>query len=352
MKTAIVTGAYGYIGTVLTKELKSQGYHVVGIDIDPASTDDWLFYGSRTKYCDEFLTDCFASTDGLHVLNEYPGATVFHLAANSLLGPSAYEPLKYFENNTANTLKLLQHLRPTNRLVFASTAAVYAVTDKQPIKETAKIGPPNNYGLSKLWCEQMIDSYHQLGHIKASSFRFFNVIGANGDVGQQEGTPHVISQLCRAAVTGSAFHLYSLDYPTRDGSCVRDYFSVVDVARALVHSDKYMESLDVDSCHFKFNLGTKGGYSVLEIVSAFEDVIGRQIDVEVVDKRVGDPPLLVADPTKFIKQTKFKYKHSESLRDMIRSAWEYYNEQHRVRGERDLGKVQRRDRTDKKDDRQ
>lgn len=337
MKTAIVTGAYGYIGSVLTKELKSQGYYVIGVDNDPAATHDWLNHGGRTKYCDEFLTDCFASNAGLHIINECHTATVFHLAASSLLGPSAYDPLKYFENNTSKTLKLIQSLRPTNRLVFASTAAVYAVADK-PIKETGKIGPPNNYGLSKLWCEQMLDSYHALGHIKASSFRFFNVIGADGDVGQQLGTPHVVAQLCQAVATGKPFQLYSADYPTRDGSCVRDYFHVKDVARALVHADKYMESLDVESCHYKFNLGTNNGHSVLEIVSAFEDVIENSVEVQVVDKRVGDPPFLVANPKQFIKQTKFKYKHSESLRDMIRSAWEYYNE-HSLRGQRDLRKV-------------
>lgn len=331
MKTAIITGAYGYIGTVLSKVLKSEGYHVIGIDNDPRATDDWLHQNNRTRYFDEFLVDSFASDAGIHALTEYPDATVFHLAANSLLGPSAYEPLKYFENNTSNTLKLLQHLRPTNRLVFASTAAVYAVTDKQPIKETSKIGPPNNYGLSKLWCEQMIDSYHKLGHIKASSFRFFNVIGADGDVGQQMGTPHVIAQLCQAAIGDNPFQLYSTDYPTRDGTCVRDYFSVIDVARALVHADKYMESIE-SSCHFKFNLGTQNGFSVMEIITAFEDVIEQRVNVEIVDKRVGDPPLLVADPRKFIKQTKFKYKHSESLRDMIRGAWEYYNDQQQLRG--------------------
>lgn len=350
MKTAIVTGAYGYIGTVLSKVLKSEGYHVIGIDTDPAATDDWLFRGNRTKYCDQFLVDSFASDAGLHALSEYPNATVFHLAANSLLGPSAYEPLTYFENNTANTLRLLQHLRPTNRLVFASTAAVYAVTEVQPIKESSRIGPPNNYGLSKLWCEQMIDAYHELGHIKASSFRFFNVIGSDGDVGQQLGTPHLIPQLCRAASTGTPFQLYSADYPTQDGTCVRDYFSVVDVARALIHADKYMEALRKDSCHLKFNLGTQSGFSVNEIITAFEEVIDGPINVETVGRRVGDPPLLVADPSKFIKKTNFEYKHSESLRDMIRGAWEYYNEQHSIRGKRDLRQVQRRNGTDEKDD--
>lgn len=330
MKTAIVTGAFGYIGSVLTKVLKSNGYHVVGIDNNPDATHDWLVKSNRTRYCDEFLVDSFASPAGLHALSEYPTATVFHLGACSLLGPSAYEPLKYFENNTANTLKLLQHMRPTNRLVFASTCAVYSVNDKSALKETDKIGPPNNYGLSKLWSEQMIDSYHQLGHLKATSLRFFNVVGADGDVGQQENTPHVIPQLCRAAYHNDTFKLYSADYPTPDGTCIRDYFHVLDVARAMAHSDKYMDSLDVESCHLKFNLGARMGYSVKEIIAAFEAVTDRKVTTEVVEKRVGDPPSMIADPKRFVKQTKFKYNHSDNLQDMIRSAWEYYNDQKRV----------------------
>lgn len=324
MKTAVVTGAFGYIGSVLAKALKSEGYHVLGIDSDPSASEDWINHGKRTKYCDDFLVDCFASKAGIHALNEYPEATVFHLAANSLLGPSAYAPLTYFENNTANTLKLLQHLKPTNKLVFASTAAVYAVTDK-PVRETSKLGPPNNYGLSKLWCEQMIDSYHELGHIKATSFRFFNVIGADDDVGQQYGTPHLIAQLCRSMSDGKPFELYSTNYNTRDGSCIRDFFHVKDVARALIHADRVMSESNDESCHHKYNLGTGTGYSVSEVLSAFAEVVGKEVDVRVVEKRRGDPPFLVADPKKFVKQTKFKYKHSGSLRDMVRSAWEYHN---------------------------
>jgi UDP-glucose 4-epimerase len=331
VKTAIVTGAYGYIGSVLTKQLRELDYYVIGIDNNPDALNCWMKSKPRLKYCNDFLANCFASDPAMNLLAHYPDATVFHLAANSLLGPSAYEPLTYFQNNTANTLTLLQHLRPTNRLVFASTAAVYALTDKMPIKETAKLDPPNNYGLSKLWCEQMIDSYYMLGNIKASSFRFFNVIGGWGDVGQQDGTPHIVNKLCEAAFEDTSFEIYDNRYPTEDGTCVRDYLHVRDVARALVHADKYMENLDSSCYHGKFNLGTKSGLSVEQIVRVFNTIVSnyqhgaKPVSTILGDRRIGDPAILIADPKKFIKETKFKYEHSDDLFEMIRSAWEFYN---------------------------
>jgi UDP-glucose 4-epimerase len=325
VKTAIVTGAYGYIGSVLSKQLRELDYYVIGIDNNPEALNCWMRSKPRLKYCNDFLTNCFASDPAMNLLAHYPDATVFHLAANSLLGPSAYEPLTYFQNNTANTLTLLQHLRPTNRLVFASTAAVYASTKNKSIKETDELGPPNNYGLSKLWCEQMIDSYHKQGHIKASSFRFFNVIGGWDDVGQQDGTPHIVNKLCEAAHNDTVFEIYSDQYPTPSGTCIRDYLHVRDVVSALAHADKYMEQLDCSSFHEKYNLGTKHGYSVAEIVSTFESVTETEIKTKVVDPREGDPAILVANPSKFIKQTKFDYQHSNNLYKMIESAWEYYN---------------------------
>jgi UDP-glucose 4-epimerase len=326
-QVSIVTGAYGYIGSVLTKELHELGHYVIGIDNDLSALGDWMKSSGkrRTKYCDEFLVNCFASEAALNLIHHFPEATVYHLAANSLLGPSAHEPLVYFENNTANTLKLLQCLRPTNRLVFASTAAVYAPAKNKSIKESAELGPPNNYGLSKLWCEQMIDSYHQLGYIKATSFRFFNVVGAWDNMGQQEGTPHIFNKLCESTFEGTTFQIYSNRYPTPDGTCIRDYVHVRDICGAMIHADEYMNTSTNYGCHNKYNLGTHKGHSVDEIITMFQAVTGTKINTEVVDQRIGDPAVLVANPNKFIKETKFKYKHSNSLSDMINSAWSYYN---------------------------
>lgn len=322
MKTAIVTGAYGYIGSVLCKVLKENGYYVVGIDKDWNSQSDWVLGKSRVKYCDDYLVADFISDEAMHVYHEYKDATIFHLAASSLLGPSATDPLLYFENNTSKTLRLISDLRPSNKFIFASTAATYGLSNRV-LSETSKLNPPNNYGKSKLWTEQMLDAYHKLGSIRAVSFRFFCVIGAYEDVGQQPETPHIVNQLCDRAMREEPFTINGTDYDTHDGTTIRDYLHVVDVCRAMMHADKYLDTQE--SCHHKFNLGTNDGYSVRQMVDCFTK---QCAPVEVVEgpRRVGDPAFLVANPNKFKRQTGFKYQYSaDDLDLMMKSAWEYRN---------------------------
>lgn len=317
MKTAIVTGAFGYIGSVLCKLLKENDYYVYGID-------NRAFYpkeAHRIKYCDYFVNSDFTSLK--QSLQYYPSGTVFHLAANSLLGPSAYDPLSYFANNSSKTVALLDFLARNHKVVFASTAAVYEQS-KAVKTENSPLAPPNNYGMSKLWCEQAIDSCFEIKQMKATTFRFFNVIGSYGDVGQEKKTPHVVNQLCDAAYTGTPFKMYGSDWDTRDGSCVRDYVHVVDVCRAMIHADQYMDTVH-GPMHQKFNLGTSKGTSVLELVNTFSDVV-KPIDVQVVERRKGDPAYLIADPSKFVDVTGFEYEYGErKLNEMIESAWSYYN---------------------------
>jgi len=320
MTTAIVTGCFGYIGNVLTKLLKEQGYYVIGIDNDKLATDSR--YTVRLKYVDQFINTDFADDVTFRLLHLHEDATVFHLAANSLLGPSAYDPLSYYENNTAKTLKLLSKLKPTHKLIFASTAAVYAETH-WVVTEGSDINPPNNYGRSKLWCEQMIDSCYKIQQLRAISFRFFNVIGAYGDAGQLPYTPHIVNKLCDKAIQGDIFVINGDRYDTRDGTCIRDYLHVVDVCRALVHADKYLT--DKEPCHDKFNLGTRTGTSVKEIVDIFNHLCLR-VETRVGLPREGDPPFLVANPYKFINTTGFQYQYKNNDLDlMIKSAWEYRN---------------------------
>jgi UDP-glucose 4-epimerase len=320
---AIVTGSYGYIGSVLTKVLHESGYFVVGIDYNPQAEYCWTRNKIRTKYCDDFLCDDFASEKALHILKEYPNSTVFHLAANSLLGPSAYDPLSYYENNTAKTIKLIQNLKPTHKFIFASTAAVYAETDKL-VTENSEINPPNNYGLSKLWCEQIIDSCYEILKLKTVSFRFFNVIGAYDDMGQLPNTPHIINKLCDKAIyKDSPFIIAGDDYDTSDGTCVRDYLHVVDVCRALIHADKILD--DRNACSLKFNLGTKYGTTVKQIVDLFTGLCAH-VECRIGERRIGDPSFLVANPDKFIEKTGFNYRYrSNDLDLMIKSHWEYRN---------------------------
>lgn len=315
-KTAIVTGAHGYIGSVLTKILNEEGWRVYGIDNEPKYTWD------RYKYCDDVVLNDFTSLAAEYLYKYHPDATIFHLAANSLLGPSATEPLRYFNNNTAKTLQLLTHLQKSQRLIFASTAAVYAPSDI-PVREDDKLEPPNNYGLSKLMTEQMLDKVCPVEGWKAVSFRFFNVIGAYGDQGQLPYTPHIINKLCQAALCCQPFTINGTDFPTYDGTCVRDYVHVVDICRAMIHADEWLRGLDTPG-HHSYNLGTCDGLSVLDIVNEFNDKIGLPLTVEEGPRRVGDPPLLIADPFKFTQTTGFEYKYGpEDLPQMIEDAFKY-----------------------------
>lgn len=319
MKKAIVTGAHGYIGSVLCNMLEENGYEVMGIDnvLD--------YQAERTKHCKSFHYADFSSDGILNFIQEYQkDATIFHLAANSLLGPSATDPLSYFENNTVKTLKLIKHLSPTNKFIFASTAAVYGQNDSTPkTVNFSKIDPPNNYGLSKYMTEQMLDSYCKIGEIRATSFRFFNVIGAYKDSGQQKGTPHIINKLCEAAHTNTPFIVNGNNFDTKDGTCIRDYVHVVDICQAMIHADRIMDNRDPG--HVAYNLGTERGLSVKEIIDIFR-AICHDVDVVYGPRRPGDPPVLIANPNKFMNETLFKYEYDhDSVPIMIQHAWNYYN---------------------------
>ena len=306
MKRVLVTGHRGYIGSVLCKMLKEQGYYVIGTDNGP---------GGKSQYVDEDLYLCFSNC----VPSNIDG--VFHLAANSLLGPSAYDPMVYFVNNVGNTSKFLAKLgwddRPLPKIVYASSAAVYAPNyDKTPISEDFHKDSPNNYGLSKWMSEQVIEAYCNVFNAPITGFRFFNVAGSYGDVGIQDNTPHLISRLIQAQKDKVNFKINGEHFNTPDGTCVRDYVHVVDICRAMIHA---YESIKQPG-YRAYNLGLGRGTSVLEMVEKYYHVTGhRQYDF--VDKRQGDPAYLVADPRKFKEDTGFVYQH-HLIEDMINDAIE------------------------------
>ena len=280
MKKVLVTGHKGYIGSVLCKMLKEQGYYVIGTDNGP---------GAKSKYVDGDFNLCFSQCTP----SDIDG--IFHLAANSLLGPSAYDPMSYFINNVGNTSKFLANLGQDHkmpRVVYASSAAVYAPNyDKTPIKEDFHKDSPNNYGLSKWMSEQVIEAYCKVFYTPITCFRFFNVAGSYKDVGIQDNTPHLISRLIQAQKDKVNFKIYGEHYDTPDGTCVRDYVHVVDICRAMIHA---YETID-NPGYRAYNLGLGRGTSVLEMVEKYYQVTGhRQYDF--VDKRQGDPATLLPIP--------------------------------------------------------
>lgn len=306
MKRILVTGHRGYIGSVLCKMLKEQGYYVIGTDTNSSY---------KSNYVDEDYNLCFSNV-APHGIDG-----IFHLAANSLLGPSAYDPMSYFINNVGNTSKLLSKLgwdgEGLPRVVYASSAAVYAHNyDKTPIGEEFHKDSPNNYGLSKWMSEQVIESFCSVFNTPITCFRFFNVAGSYGDVGIQNNTPHLISQLIKSKEDKTNFKIYGEVYDTPDGTCVRDYVHVVDICRAMIHAYETIEQPG----YRPYNLGLGVGTSVLEMVEKFHQVTGhRQYDF--VDRRQGDPAYLVANPNKFREDTGFIYQH-HLIEDMINDAIE------------------------------
>lgn len=306
--TVAITGSHGYIGSVLRKELTEQGYDVICCDNRPLAGDlRYLTNVSTTSFDDQLF---------IGMVMEYNCDTIFHLAASSLLGPSATDPLLYYHNNTARTINMIHQLVKRGwkgRIVFSSTAAVYGDQGKV-VTEDSPLQPCNYYGRSKLMCEQALDVAHMYG-IDTTIFRYFNVSGAYDDVGQNYGEPHIITRICSAAAGRTPLFVYGNDYPTSDGTCIRDYVHVRDVCLAQIYAMNH-------KINGTFNLGTTQGTTVKQIIDRFIYNNGMPIDFSIGKRREGDPAFLVADPGSFIRQG-FTYRHSD-IDKIVKSAWEYF----------------------------
>jgi UDP-glucose 4-epimerase len=307
----LVTGSHGYIGSVLCKTLTEAGHRVFACD-----TKQHL--GGNFDYLYTVYHRSFDDDEVLDVIDYNQIDTIFHLAASSLLGPSATDPLLYYHNNTARTINLLNKLREREwkgHIIFSSTAAVYGDQGSIVTENASILQPCNHYGHSKLMCEQAINVAHMYG-IKTTTFRYFNVAGAYDDRGQDAGEPHIITRICNAVAGKAPLTVFGIDYKTKDGTCIRDYVHVRDVCRAQIHAmDNKVEGI--------YNLGTQDGTSVLEIINAFEDVNKVNVEFQSGMRRTGDPAYLVAAPWKFM-DTGFEYKHS-TIEEIVKSAWSYYN---------------------------
>lgn len=315
MHWVMVTGCEGYIGSILCKRLQEQGYMVIGVD-------NTKYPAYKSGNVDIFINECFTSDKALKTITDQKVKTVYHLAAHSLLGPSAYEPSSYYENNTARTAKLVDKLRSIN-IVFASTAAVYAEQDR-PLNEDDLKGSPNVYGRSKHMCEQILHDVSPRNLLNTISFRFFNVIGAYRNLKQRSTEPHLLNQIRNTLVSHKTSSMYGLatkklkvfgrDYQTRDGSCIRDFVHVLDICDAMIHAGRMLECKQ-HSQLFKhkqtcYNLASGSGTSVLEMIDQVQKVTGKEIPHQLAPRRIGDPAFLVANPQKFIDDTKFKYQHT------------------------------------------
>jgi len=312
----LITGSSGYIGSVLSKVAMERGHTVIGVDTKEV----------KHKYFDHFIYSDIGKNVVAHELLMYQVDAIFHLAASADVTDSTKRPSLYYHNNLGATAKLFDNLILqgwTGKVIFSSTAAVYGPSN-QPNKENINIDPPNVYGKSKLMCETFFQDLHNTHGIPVTTFRYFNVAGAYGDVGDHLESHHVLQKLCYSAKENQPFFMFGHTLPTSDGSCVRDYIHVRDVCEAHF---KALEYQDIDNNYNTFNLGTMDGISVKELATRFIERTGKNVKIKNAEPRPGDPFFLVANPTLFKTTTNFEYKHS-NIDNIIDSAWEWYRREH------------------------
>ena len=313
-KTVVVTGAAGYIGGQTALMLADSGYRVVGIDKSKCP--------KRLKSVfHDYVEKDFAHKDALvNVLVHGPDAIV-HCAANSLVGPSVRHPGRYFENNVVNTLTLLDQVRrsmPKTRFIFSSSAAVYGEPIMNPCHEVDPCEPISPYGDSKLMVERIMAAYHTAYNLDYVAFRYFNACGADSQTrhGQTEDATHIIARVLGALKDDAEFTLNGVDFPTPDGTCIRDYVHVEDIARA------HVMALDTEMPGGVYNLGSNAGTSNKEIIAAAERITGRKLRLVQGTARPGDPAMLTASADKF-NRVADGWRQFE-LDDMIQHAWNWY----------------------------
>ncbi len=313
----LVTGGAGYIGSVVTEELVRDGHEVVVYDS--------LYKGHRAAVVAgaQFVhADLIDSERLRRAFKEHGTEAVIHMAADSLVGESVTNPAKYYRNNMVAGLDLLDAMNECNvkRLVFSSTAATYGEPEKQPIEESDPTRPTNPYGEAKLAFEHALRWYEGAYNLRYASLRYFNAAGATEHCGEQHDPESHLIPIILQAAAGKRAHveIYGDDYPTRDGTCVRDYVHVVDLARA------HIAALDIlGERSAIYNLGCGGdGYTVKEVIDVARAVTGQEINVRTVPRRAGDPALLVASSAKIKQELGWSPKFQD-LRLIVESAWRW-----------------------------
>lgn len=314
-KKILVTGGAGYIGSHVAGELVSAGYEVV--IIDNLSTGKKENLNPKAKFYEGDLKDINFARDVF--ANENISA-VMHFAASIEVGESVEKPETYFENNVANTARLLGVMAEfgVKDIILSSTAAVYGQPEKLPINEQSPVKPTNPYGYTKLLAEKNIKYFCQFAGFRAVIFRYFNACGCRpeGDVLPTHHS-HLIDNVMDVALGCQPLvSILGNDYPTFDGTGVRDYVHVLDIARAHVMALEHL----ADGVFEVYNIGTGKGLSVLEIINAAAENLNKIIPMEVAPRREGDPAELVADAGKIFQAWGFKTEHSD-LDNIIKTAW-------------------------------
>jgi len=313
MPTVLVTGGAGYIGSHTLRALSAAGYEILVYDNlekgHAASISNYrLIVGDLH--------------DGLkldHVFHQFQVDAVVHFAAYIEAGESVQNPGKYFANNTAGTLSLLQAMvrNQVLQIVFSSTAAVYGEPERIPIQETDRKQPTNAYGLSKLMVEQMLDWFYSAHQLRSVSLRYFNAAGAepNAEIGEDHRPEtHLIPLIFQVPLgRREKIFIFGEDYDTPDGTCIRDYIHVMDLASAHVLA---LKSLEGGAGREAYNVGNGNGFSVKEVIDVAREVTGHEIPAEVKPRRAGDPARLIASSEKI--------RQYPDLKQIVGTAWQWF----------------------------
>jgi len=316
MSNILVTGGAGYIGSHTVYQLLQRGYNVTVLDDLSTGFRDAV-PESRLHICSLFDTEQVTQ-----LLVRQQIDAVVHFAAFIAVGESTKEPERYFTNNVAGTLSLLSAMAAADvkKIVFSSTAAVYGNPTSTPIPETAAIAPVNPYGETKATVERVLGWLDQCRGLRSVRLRYFNACGANPESGLSERhvpETHLIPLLLKAVVTGQPMTIFGTDYPTPDGTCIRDYIHVDDLAKAHIAA---IEHLLAGGESEVFNVGTGRGFSVREVLAAVEAVTGKPVPHVFGDRREGDPAELVADSSKLRSRLGWTPEFTE-LELIVASAW-------------------------------
>lgn len=326
----LVTGGAGYIGSVITEELIGEGNSVVVIDN--------LHQGHREAVSPEaeFVQADLSDSEALdRVFRNHPIDVVVHMAAESIVPDSITDPMKFFGNNVGCGLNLLDTMIKHGilRIIFSSTAAVYGEPSRIPIEENALLSPVNAYGESKLMFERILHQYGNAYGLKFVSLRYFNAAGASERFGEDHRPEtHLIPNVLKVALgLEKQVSVFGNDYPTRDGSCIRDYIHVVDIARAHILP---LENLDKGEFNKAYNIGHGSGFSVLEVIEVARKITNSPIPAVINPPRRGDPAVLVADSEMAKSELGWEPVFSD-LELIINSAWKWQKKYPHGYGQRD-----------------
>ena len=316
----LISGGAGYIGSHTAKSLSRAGFEPVVYD-NLSTGHRWA-----VKWGPLVEADLSDKASLKQALKQYNVTAAIHFAAHAYVGESVLDPRRYFENNVINTLHLLNTLMDSgiNHIVFSSSCAVYGEPQSFPISESHVKLPVNPYGDSKLFIERVLDWYGRAYGLRWAALRYFNAAGADpsGELGEVHNPEtHLVPRLIEAALGRlESVEIYGVDYPTEDGTAVRDYVHVLDLAEAHVAALQHLLS---GGESFSANLGTGHGVSVREVITAVERVSDSTINAKTAPRRVGDPPVLIADPTNAERILDWHPRFS-SLDNIVNSAWDWH----------------------------